>query len=90
MYKHNDSVKGTEKRVRKDIKHQQIGGKVITLEFGLDLEEVFHLAMSEGNWACVNFLDRRPDVDIHYNQNIYYGKVEGLGYIVSEDELEAI
>ena len=38
--------------------------------------------------ACYNFLRRRPDFNREFPHKLYYGKVDGLGYIVAEDELE--
>ncbi len=87
MFKHDESVAGEKRRVIEDVTHQGIGGKEITLEFGLSVDEVFHLCVCEGNWACKNFLDRRKDITGAYKGKLYYGKVEGLGYIVTEEEL---
>ena len=43
-----------------------------------------------GNWACLNFTDRREDFDCNFPHKLYYGKVNGLGYVVAEDELEEV
>ena len=71
------------------IDHQNIGGK----EFIVDEQitptltnwEVFMQA-TKGNWACYNFIKRREDFDGDFEHKLYYGKVDGLGYIVAEDE----
>ena len=42
--------------------------------------------MIERNIACLNFVERRTDFNLDFAHKLYYGKVEGFGYIVSEDE----
>ena len=67
------------KRVSTKVTHQEIGGKIININ-----DDVC-------NPACFNFVMRRPDFDvITWPYKLYYGHVDGLGYVVSEDELEDI
>lgn len=89
MYKHDDTVRDKVMRVVESVDHQGIGGQTIILEFGLSCNEVFELSVS-GNWACMNFTDRREDFAYNFPHKLYYGKVNGLGYIVAEDELEEV
>ena len=79
------------KRVSKEVKHQGIGGEEIRLEFEIKpKEQVLEKACFEGNMACRNFIKRRKDFKHDFPYKVYYGKVGGLGYVVSEDELEDI
>lgn len=80
------------RRIKKHIKHQGIGGKEIIIDENisstLSPENVYDQAMI-GNIACWNFIHRRHDFDyMLFEHKLYYGKVDGLGYIVAEDELE--
>lgn len=82
------------KRVSKKVTHQDIGGKIINIDEGvtehLTKFEVMEKA-EEGNPACFNFVMRRPDFNVlSWGYKLYYGHVDGLGYIVSEDELEEV
>lgn len=78
------------RRVKKTVTHQGIGGKDICLQLELDNDTVFNKAVNEGNFACMNFIDRREDFNYQFKHKLYYGKVGGLGYVVAEDELEPI
>lgn len=79
------------RRIKPHVTHQDIGGKsfeidqVITNQLSND--NVFNSAMT-GNFACYNFIKRRIDFNRNFPHKLYYGKVNGLGYIVAEDELE--
>lgn len=79
------------KVIKNKIKHQNIGGKKFIVDENitetLSNDEVFMNAVM-GNWACKNFMDRRPDFNKLFEHKLYYGKVDGLGYIVAEDEFE--
>ena len=79
------------KVIKKEIKHQDIGGKEFIVDENitetLSPEEIFRQAIS-GNFACMNFIKRRRDFDYDFEHKLYYGKVNGLGYIVAEDEFE--
>lgn len=81
----------TIRRIKPHVLHQGIGGKDFIIDFGvtntLTNDEVFNLGIS-GNPACYNFLRRRPDFNRNFPHKLYYGKVDGLGYIVAADELE--
>lgn len=72
--------------VDKKVTHQGIGGRPIVIEFAISADDVFDKAMS-GNIACWNFTDRRSDFNYKFPHRLFYGKVGGLGYVVSEDEL---
>lgn len=77
-------------KVKKSVTHQGIGGKEFKIDKTVTLtnSDVIHKGIFGGNWACRNFLDRRPDFTINFPYKLYYGHVNGLGYVVSEDELE--
>lgn len=75
------------KTIKKSLKYRNLGGKMILIEKEVPISEIFSLA-NEGNWACYNFLNRRPDIDRFYNKKIYYGHVDNLGYLITEDELK--
>jgi hypothetical protein len=74
--------------LKKDFKYRGLGGKSIQIEFQISKKEIEEKAF-EGNWACYNFMDRRDDfISLITNTKFYYGKIDGLGYVVCEDELE--
>ena len=75
-----------EYKIKKEVKHQNIGGKKIFIERKLTPDEVDELAMG-GNIACLNFCMRRNDFLPEFDKNLYYGHVGNLGYVVCEDEL---
>ena len=76
-----------KKRIKKDVRHQGIGGSEIFIEFELNPDDVLEKG-AMGNWACFNFMKRRKDFKYGFPHKLYYGKVNGLGYVVAEDELE--
>lgn len=80
------------RRIKKEITHQNIGGKEFIVDEGitrgLTNDNVIIAGTLEGNWACRNFINRRPDFNKDFPHKLYYGKVEGFGYVVAEDELE--
>jgi len=73
-------------KIKKEVKHQNIGGKYIRVEMELSPNEVDNQALN-GNIACYNFCFRREDFLPDFNKRLYYGHVGNLGYIVCEDEL---
>lgn len=79
------------KTIKESITHQDIGGKDFIIDeqvtATLTNDEVFHKALN-GNMACMNFVDRRPDFNYMFPYKLYYGKIDGLGYIISEDEFK--
>lgn len=79
------------KVIKNEIKHQDIGGKEFIVDENitetLSPEEIFRQAYS-GNFAYINFIKRRSDFDHNFEHKLYYGKVNGLGYIVAEDEFK--
>ncbi len=81
----------TIRKIKKDISYRDLGGKDFVVDYAvtntLNNDEVFNNALC-GNYACYNFLRRRPDFNRNFPHKLYYGKVKGLGYIISEDELE--
>lgn len=77
------------RHIKNNVKHQDIGGKEFRIEFKLTNNQVFSEAIT-GNWACYNFVQRRPDFNCYFNHQLYYGKVGDLGYVIAEDELEPL
>lgn len=79
------------KRIKKKVKHQGIGGKEFVVDENitetLSNNEVFKQAIT-GNYACKNFIERRPDFNTKFDKKLYYGHVGVYGYIIAEDELE--
>lgn len=65
-----------------------IGGKIIYLDFEVSHDEIDQIPPI--NWACFNFCMRRDDFDHDFNFKTYYGHIDGLGYIVAEDEIEEL
>lgn len=75
------------RKLKKNFTYRELGGKQFTIEFEVPKMEVFRKA-HEGNWACYNFVERRNDFDQFFRHKLYYGKIDGLGYVIAEDELE--
>lgn len=73
--------------IKDEVTHQGIGGKEFIVEMEVPIQDVIFKGLT-GNWACYNYLQRRPDVKRDFPYKIYYGKVGILGYIVSEDEFK--
>lgn len=77
-------------KIKKCVKHQNIGGKVMTIEKMLTADDIEE-EIKRGNIACVNFVMRRDDFDINFNKICFYGYVKkgivNLGYVVCEDEV---
>ena len=76
--------------MKKEVTHQNIGGKEFIPERELNIDDVIWKGCFEGNWACRNFLDRKDEALGVTRPRVYYGKVDNIGYIVCEDELEII
>lgn len=80
----------TTRIIKDSILHQGIGGKEFIIDEKitetLTNDNVFNKAIFYNNWACANFVNRRHDFNRNFPYKLYYGKVNGLGYIVAEDE----
>lgn len=79
------------KTIKKSVKYRDLGGKSISIEKTLTKKQIVDEA-NKGNWACYNFIDRRNDFQKLFDTSkFYYVHAEdGLGYVICEDELEAI
>lgn len=79
-------------RVKKSVTHQGIGGKEFKVDElvtkTLTPNEVSEKGIREGNPACWNFMDRREDFDLNFPHQLYYVKIDGIGYIIAEDEID--
>lgn len=60
-----------KKVIKKEITHQNIGSKEFIPEMELDIDDVIFKGTIGGNWACMNFLDRRPDINGPRQQDNY-------------------
>jgi len=80
-----------KRKIKTSVTHQGIGGCEFIVDEQISKtltnDEVWDKAWG-GNFACMNFVERRPDFNHKFPHKLYYGKVDGLGYIVSEDEFE--
>ncbi len=86
-------IKNLEKpiyrKIKKEVKHQDIGGKEIRIEKELDVSYFLDKSIGEYTIAESNFVRRRMDlITDELPSKIYYGHVDMLGYFVAEDELE--
>lgn len=43
--------------------------------------------ISDGNSAALNYAIRTSFTNLPYDDNVYYGKIDGLGYLVHADEI---
>lgn len=79
-----------KRKIKPHVTHQGIGGKEFIVDERITntLSNISILEDSKNNFACFNFVLRRPEFNIDFPYKLYYGKVDGLGYIVAEDELE--
>ena len=75
------------RRIKDTVKYRDIGGKTIVIDREVPVRDLTKYK-ENGNWAVLNFLDRRPDINWGYDKKIFYGHVGNLGYVVAEDELE--
>ena len=71
-------------KLKEDVKHQGIGGKIIIIEREFNSSDILDQPINKMNIACINFITRRMIPD---NMKVYYGHVNGLGYFIGEDEL---
>jgi len=78
-------------KLKENIEHQGIGGKVIVLEREGTLSYALDKPLDEMNIALYNFIQRRPDLMTSGKDTmkLYYGHVGNLGYFVSEDEFDS-
>ena len=78
---------GKNYKIKEHVEHQGIGGKEITIERLVTMDEVDEKAWN-GNPACFNFIKRRDDsMLLPHDMLLGYGHVGNLGYVVCEDEL---
>lgn len=75
------------RKLKKNFTYRDLGGKVFNIEVEMSNDEVF-TGITTGNWTCYNFMERRKDFGHSFPYKLYYGKVDRLGYIIAEDELE--
>lgn len=77
--------------IKKGFQYRNLGGHPFYKERELSPNTVIDKAILEGNWACINFMDRRKDYDCNFPYKLYYGHSDdGLGYVMAEDELEEV
>ena len=75
------------RKIKKSVTYRDLGGKTIIIDRELTRDDV----LTTENWACWNFIDRRPDVrNAFVHKRYFYGHAEdNMGYVVCEDELES-
>lgn len=77
------------KKIKKNVKHQGIGGKEIIIEKETDVNYFLEKEFGSLTIAEENFMARRFEIMVkELPLKIYYGHVGMLGYFVAEDELE--
>lgn len=70
-----------------EIKNGSLKGKKITIE-GLWQDIVGQSWMfSDGNSACLQYAIRASVDDLPIDDDVWYGKIGGLGYLVHESEV---
>lgn len=78
------------KKISNKVTYRDLGGEMFIVDEGitetLTNDKVFEMGMLHNNWACYNFIQRRRDFKHDFPYKLYYGKVDGLGYIMAEDE----
>lgn len=75
------------RKIKPNLKYRNLGGETIIIDTELTRTDI----LTENNWACWNFIDRRPDIkDVGIHKRYFYGHTKNnLGYVVCEDELES-
>ena len=78
-------------KLKDNIEHQGIGGKVIVLEREGTIAYALDANLNEITIGLHNFIMRRPDLmdEKYENMKLYYGHVGNLGYFVAEDEFDS-
>ena len=79
-----------KRKIKETVTHQGIGGKYIEIEKRIFIADILDTNFNDMNIAMVNFIGRRG-MDLYTlpeSTRVFYGHVDGLGYYVSEDELE--
>lgn len=79
-------------KIDKKVKHQGIGGEIITLEKMITVGDILDTNFDDMTIAMFNFAKRRIDLmeDNKDDVYVYYGHVDGLGYYVAEDEISIL
>jgi len=80
--------------IDKSVRHQDIGGKEITLEKKFTLAEAYNDVNISSTWAFANLVRRRKDIMKLIQENptikLFYGHVGLFGYYVLEDEITVL
>ena len=86
--------KQIEAKINDNVKHQNIGGHIITLERYTTINDILDANFNNMVIALANFVARRTDIldDNFSDMRVYYGHIKewNLGYFVAEDEIEVI
>lgn len=89
MYGHDEAI---VKDTVKDPREMILPGKTFWVEgeikatLGMDLTE----ALMVGNWAARHYLDRANRNGLPTYDELYYGKIEGLGHILHGSEFDYV
>ena len=74
-------------KIKDDVKHQGIGGKVIRIEKEMPIDYMLDYPFDSMNIALYNFVMRRIG-SVQCVETIYYGHVGNLGYYIADDEIK--
>jgi hypothetical protein len=88
IHKTQSELAGT--KVKINPKANEIGGQEIHIEDWFDRVLGKSWMDAEGNWAAMGYAVRTgfsKEIDIPINNEVLYGKIGGMGYLVHIDEL---
>lgn len=77
-------------RVKTSVTHQGIGGKEFKIDWRITETLSNAEVMTNINFACSNFRARREDFNMSFKHKLYYVQIDGLGYVIAEDEIDNI
>lgn len=85
-----ENIKPYIKKIKKNVKYQNIGGKKILIEKDGYADDLLDIDIKTMPIAMSEFILRRADLVWNPFTKIFYGHVikTNLGYFVAEDELE--
>jgi|AntAceMinimDraft_16_1070373.scaffolds.fasta_scaffold32490_5 hypothetical protein len=88
---HTEKSKFAGKEIKIKDEANQLGGRKILIEDWWDKISGNSWTNNPGNFACSNYLNRiefSSKIKIPLNDEVLYGKINGLGYLVHINEIE--
>lgn len=86
------NLAGQKVKLNKDIKDPYVGlipkGSIYHIEDTWKNVTGGSWMFAQGNPAALNYAMRSAFADLPIDDNVYYGKINGLGFIVHESEIE--